>query len=54
MGSTRQTCVVVSCRDVTSQVELGLYRPKRMEGRVGLVGCPVADSLPKNLSPCQP
>ena len=25
MGSTRQMCRVVSCRDVTSQVEFGLY-----------------------------
>jgi len=25
MGLTRRTCRVVSCRDVTSQVEFGLY-----------------------------
>jgi len=27
MGSTRRACRVVSCRDVTSQVEFGLYHP---------------------------
>jgi len=34
MDSTRRTCRVVSSRDVTSQVEIGLYKTRRVRVQI--------------------